>query len=104
MRYTCRFLGGLEFIINKANEDLKEKAMTKRSLVIEGMHDAQCLRLIYQVLSSLPGANEVSVSLEEKKATVVLPDLIDDATLKTLLEQRLNYKVLSIKEESEDVA
>ena len=51
----------------------------KKTLGIEGMTCGNCVRHVTRALEGLPGASDVSVSLEDKSAQVTVPeDMTDD--------------------------
>ena len=43
-----------------------------KTIEIEGMHCEGCVNRVTNVLSSIPGVKKCSVSLEDKKASLIL--------------------------------
>ena len=81
--------------INSESED-GEKVIMQKTLKIEGMHCEHCVAAVNKALSALPGAGEVKVSLDEKQATLSVPDMISDDMLKSAVES-CGFKVEDIK-------
>ena len=67
-----------------------------KTISIEGMSCGHCSKRVEEALKSVKGVKSVSVSLEEKKADVVLKIDIDNETLKTGVED-VGFKVVDIK-------
>ena len=54
----------------------------KKELMIEGMMCQNCVKHVTHALEGISGASHVQVSLEDKKATVEVPESVTDETLK----------------------
>ena len=54
----------------------------KKELSIEGMMCQNCVKHVTHALEGIPGAADVQVNLEDKKATVYVPASVTDETLK----------------------
>ena len=67
----------------------------KKELMIEGMMCQNCVKHVTHALESIPGASHVQVSLEDKKATVDVPESITDETLKAAVTEA-GYDVTEI--------
>ncbi len=63
---------------------------------IEGMSCGHCSKKVETALSELKEVKSVNVSLEEKKAEVILKQEVDNDVLKNIIEE-LGYKVVNIK-------
>ena len=68
----------------------------KKELSVEGMMCQNCVKHVTRALEDIPGATDVKVNLEEKKATVCLPASVDDETLKAAVTDA-GYEVTGIK-------
>lgn len=68
----------------------------KKELLIEGMMCQNCVKHVTRALEGIPGASDVNVSLEGKKATVNVPDSVTDDDLKTAVTDA-GYEVTEIK-------
>lgn len=55
-------------------------------IFIEGMSCGHCSKRVEEALKSVKGVKSVSISLEEKKADVVLKTDVDNETLKAAVE------------------
>ena len=67
----------------------------KKTLGIEGMTCGNCVRHVTRALEGLPGASDVSVSLEDKSAQVTVPeDMTDDQITAAVADA--GYEVVSI--------
>ena len=67
----------------------------KKTLGIEGMTCGNCVRHVTRALKGLPGASDVSVSLEDKSAQVTVPeDMTDDQITAAVADA--GYEVVSI--------
>ena len=64
----------------------------KKELMIEGM---MCQNCVKHVTHALEGISHVQVSLEDKKATVEVPESVTDETLKAAVTEA-GYKVTEI--------
>lgn len=67
----------------------------KKELSIEGMMCQNCVKHVTHALESIPGAAGIQVSLEDKKATVNVPENISDDTLKSAISEA-GYEVTGI--------
>ena len=67
----------------------------KKELMIEGMMCQNCVKHVTHALESIPGASHVQVSLEDKKATVDVPESVTDETLKAAVTEA-GYDVTEI--------
>ena len=68
----------------------------KKELLIEGMMCQNCFKHVTRALEGIPGASDVNVSLEDKKATVNVPDSVTDDDLKAAVTDA-GYEVTEIK-------
>ena len=67
----------------------------KKELMIEGMMCQNCVKHVTHALEGISGASHVQVSLEDKKATVEVPESVTDETLKAAVTEA-GYKVTEI--------
>ena len=67
----------------------------KKELMIEGMMCQNCVKHVTHALESIPGASHIQVSLEDKKATVAVPESVTDETLKAAVTEA-GYEVAKI--------
>ena len=67
----------------------------KKELMIEGMMCQNCVKHVAHALDGIPGAADVQVSLEDKKATVNVPESVTDEALKTAVTEA-GYEVTGI--------
>lgn len=67
----------------------------KKELMIEGMMCQNCVKHVTRALEGIPGASHVQVSLEDKKATVEVPESVADETLKAAVTEA-GYEVTGI--------
>lgn len=67
----------------------------KKELMIEGMMCQNCVKHVTHALVGIPGAADVQVSLEDKKATVNVPESVTDEALKTAVTEA-GYEVTGI--------
>ena len=67
----------------------------KKELMIEGMMCQNCVKHVTHALDVIPGAADVQVSLENKKATVNVPESVTDEALKAAVTEA-GYKVTGI--------
>ena len=67
----------------------------KKELMIEGMMCQNCVKHVTHALEGIPGASHVQVSLEDKKATVEVPESVADETLKAAVTEA-GYEVTEI--------
>ena len=66
-----------------------------KTIFIEGMSCGGCAKRVEEALKSVKGVKSVSVSLEEKKAEVVLKNDISNEVLKEIVET-LGFQVTKI--------
>lgn len=57
-----------------------------KTIFIEGMSCGGCAKRVEEALKSVKGVKSVSVSLEKKKAEIILKNDVDNETLKSALE------------------
>lgn len=67
----------------------------KKELMIEGMMCQNCVKHVTHALEGVSGASHVQVSLEDKKATVEVPESVTDETLKAAVTEA-GYEVTGI--------
>lgn len=67
----------------------------KKELSIEGMMCQNCVKHVTHALESIPGAAAIQVSLEDKKATVNVPETVSDDVLKSAIAEA-GYEVTGI--------
>ena len=67
----------------------------KKELMIEGMMCQNCVKHVTHALDGIPGAADVQVSLENKKATINVPESVTDEALKAAVTEA-DYKVTGI--------
>ena len=65
-------------------------------ILIEGMSCGHCSKRVEEALKAIKGVKSISISLEEKKAEVILKSEIDNEILKTAVED-VGFKVVDIK-------
>ena len=70
----------------------------KKELTIEGMMCQNCVKHVTKALENIHGASNVNVSLEDKKATVTVPDSVTDDDLKAAVVDA-GYEVTGIQNE-----
>ncbi|MDO4546024.1 MAG: heavy metal translocating P-type ATPase [Bacillota bacterium] len=68
----------------------------KKELQVEGMMCQHCVKHVNDALSKLEGVIDVNVSLEENKAVATMAKPVDDAVLKTAVEDA-GYEVKGIE-------
>ena len=66
-----------------------------KTIFIEGMSCAHCSKRVEEALKSVDGVKSVSVSLEEKRANIVLKKDISNEILKAEIED-LGFEVVEI--------
>ena len=66
-----------------------------KTILIEGMHCGHCSKRIEEVLKAMNGVKSVLVSLENKKAEVVLKEMIEDDVLQEAIEE-IGFEVVEI--------
>ena len=69
----------------------------KKQLKVEGMMCQNCVKHVTKALEGVPGAADVAVSLEEKQATVTVPEMTSDDVLKAAVEGA-GYEVTEIRD------
>ena len=69
----------------------------KKQLKVEGMMCQNCVKHVTKALEGVPGAADVAVSLEEKQATVTVPEMTSDDVLKAAVEEA-GYEVTEIRD------
>ena len=69
----------------------------KKQLKVEGMMCKNCVKHVTKALEGVPGAADVAVSLEEKQATVTVPEMTSDDVLKAAVEEA-GYEVTEIRD------
>ncbi len=67
----------------------------KKELMIEGMMCQNCVKHVTHALDGIPGAADVQVGLENKKATVNVPESVTDEALKAAVTEA-GYEVTGI--------
>ena len=67
-----------------------------KTIFIEGMSCVHCSKRVEEALKAVKGAKSVNVSLEEKKAEVVLKVDLEHEILKTAVED-IGFMVTEIK-------
>ena len=58
----------------------------RKTIGIEGMHCEGCVNRVTNVLSSIPGVKKCDVSLEDKKADLILSKEVDDSVFRERIE------------------
>lgn len=58
----------------------------RKTIEIEGMHCEGCVNRVTNVLSSIPGVKKCDVSLEGKKADLILSKEVDDSVFRERIE------------------
>ncbi|MFR5683977.1 MAG: heavy metal translocating P-type ATPase [Clostridia bacterium] len=74
----------------------KEEMKMKKEIIIEGMSCMHCTARVQKELEKVDGVEEVTVSLEEKKAVVTLQKKTSDEILRQAVEQA-GYEVIQVK-------
>ena len=69
----------------------------KKQLKVEGMMCQNCVKHVTKALEGVPGATDVQVSLENKSATVTVPEMTSDDVLKAAVEEA-GYEVTEIRD------
>ena len=67
-----------------------------KTISIEGMHCGHCSKRVEDALMSVKGVKSVKISLEDKKAEVILKTDISNDTLKETVED-VGFDVIDIK-------
>ncbi len=68
----------------------------KKELTVEGMMCQNCVKHVTHALEGIPGASQVSVSLEDKTATVCVPESVSDDALRAAVTEA-GYEVTEVK-------
>ena len=79
-----------------AQNNQKEGNTMQKTISIEGMMCMHCVKHVKDALSKVSGVTEVEVSLDDKNAVVTLATNVDDAVLKSAVENA-GYDVKGIK-------
>nr|WP_294465938.1 heavy metal translocating P-type ATPase [uncultured Sellimonas sp.] len=80
---------------NKMNQNIGGTKM-KKELSVEGMMCQNCVKHVKKALEAIEGASDVSVSLEDKKAVVSVPETVTDEMLKAAVTEE-GYEVTGIQ-------
>ena len=67
-----------------------------KTIFIEGMSCGHCSKRVEDALKSVNGVKSVKVSLEEKKADVILKNDVDNEILKNAVEE-VGFEVVNVK-------
>ena len=67
-----------------------------KTIFIEGMSCGHCSKRVEEALKSVNGVKSVKVSLEEKKADVILKNDVDNEILKNAVEE-VGFEVVNVK-------
>ena len=70
----------------------------KKVLTVEGMMCQNCVKHVTRALQGIPGAADVQVSLEDKKAAVTVPETVTDDVLKAAVTDA-GYEVTEVRNE-----
>ena len=70
------------------------KKITK-TIFIEGMSCAHCSKRVEEALKSVDAVKAISISLQDKKAEVILKKEVSDEILKSVVDD-LGYEVIKI--------
>ena len=68
----------------------------KKDISVEGMMCQNCVKHVTRALEGIPGTTRISVSLEEKRATVCVPESVTDDAIKAAIVEA-GYEVTGIK-------
>jgi len=68
----------------------------KKQISIEGMSCGHCVKHVEEALAEVNGVEKVEVSLQDKKAVVVLKQEVEDSRLREAVEEA-GYEVTAIK-------
>ncbi len=80
----------------KIEKEKMEEEKMEKTMIIEGMMCAHCTGRVQKALEEVGGVERVSMSLEEKSATVVLTKETGDSVLKEAVE-KAGYEVVEIR-------
>ena len=67
-----------------------------KTIFINGMSCGHCSKRVEEALKSVNGVKSVKVSLEEKKADVILKNDVDNEILKNAVEE-VGFEVVNVK-------
>lgn len=67
-----------------------------KTIFINGMSCGHCSKRVEDALKSVNGVKSVKVSLEEKKADVILKNDVDNEILKNAVEE-VGFEVVNVK-------
>lgn len=67
-----------------------------KTIFINGMSCGHCSKRVEEALKSVNGVKSVKVSLEEKKADIILKNDIDNDVLKNAVEE-VGFEVVNVK-------
>ena len=82
--------------VNRSIENQMNGGITvKKELSVEGMMCQNCVKHVTHALEGIPGAADIQVSLEDKKATVHVPETVTDDVLKEAVSEA-GYEVTGI--------
>lgn len=70
-----------------ARESKEGDSYMEKTLSIEGMMCDRCVMHVQQALAAIPGVQEVTVSLENKSAKVIIDPIVADETLRYAIEE-----------------
>ncbi|WP_274608167.1 heavy metal translocating P-type ATPase [Bifidobacterium phasiani] len=69
--------------------------MIKKTIGVEGMTCNNCVKHVTRALENLPGATDVSVSLDDKRAVVTVPETVTDEQITTAIADE-GYEDVSV--------
>ena len=67
-----------------------------KTIFIEGMSCGHCSKRVEETLKSIKGVKSVSISLQEKKAEIILKTDVNNEILKTTI-QDIGFQVINIE-------
>ena len=67
-----------------------------KTILIEGMSCGHCSKRVEEALKAIKGVKSVSISLEDKKADLILKIEVDNAILKNAIED-IGFEVINIE-------
>ena len=68
----------------------------RKTIFINGMSCGQCSKRVEDALKSVNGVKSVKVSLEEKKADIILKNDVDNNVLKNAVEN-VGFEVVNVQ-------
>ena len=68
----------------------------RKTIFIEGMSCGHCSKRVEDALKSVNGVKSVKVSLDEKKADIILKNDVDNNVLKNAVEN-VGFKVVNVQ-------